>query len=189
MTKARSKIRTSVSRTHWLTLLVLGTLAALAFALSACGGGGNGNGSGEAAASPNAESGSQPSSKTEGDSSMGGMKDEGTGAEAGTVVQVKLDEFHVILPSTTLKAGTYTFQAENVGKVEHMLMVEEAPVVMEAPNQPSEEEGVAMGDTGGFQPGETKSLTVTLKPGDYVFFCNVPGHYAAGQHIAVTVTS
>ncbi len=31
-------------------------------------------------------------------------------------------------------------------------------------------------------------LLPKLKPGNYVLFCNVSGHYAAGQHIPFTVT-
>ena len=33
------------------------------------------------------------------------------------------------------------------------------------------------------------TLTLNLKPGKYQLFCNVPGHYAAGQHIPFTVTA
>jgi uncharacterized cupredoxin-like copper-binding protein len=163
-------------RFSMLALVGLGVLASLTFALSACGGGG-----GETSASPKT---------SESGSAMPGMKDSGSGSASAsaTVVPVKLGEFYVKLPSTTLKAGEYTFKAENVGTIMHMLMVEKAPVVMEKPNQPSEEEGVAIADTGTFPPGQTKSITVTLKPGKYVLFCNVPGHYAAGQHATMTVT-
>ena len=31
-------------------------------------------------------------------------------------------------------------------------------------------------------------VTLELKPGSYVLFCNVSGHYAAGQHTPFTVT-
>jgi FtsP/CotA-like multicopper oxidase with cupredoxin domain len=30
-------------------------------------------------------------------------------------------------------------------------------------------------------PGETKSVTVEAPPGTYYFYCNVPGHEAAGM--------
>ena len=30
-------------------------------------------------------------------------------------------------------------------------------------------------------------MTVNLKAGSYQLFCNVPGHYAAGQHTNITV--
>jgi uncharacterized cupredoxin-like copper-binding protein len=37
-------------------------------------------------------------------------------------------------------------------------------------------------------PGQTGHMTVNLKPGRYMLFCNLPGHYAAGQHTMFTVT-
>ena len=106
-------------------------------------------------------------------------------AAGGTTVPVSLGEFFVKLPSTTLKAGKYTFAAKNDGATFHMLMVERTPLKMDAPNQPTE--NAAMADTGNLAPGASKSITVTLKPGTYELFCNVPGHYAAGQHTTVTV--
>lgn len=38
------------------------------------------------------------------------------------------------------------------------------------------------------QPGEKTSLTVTLKPGTYSFYCPVPGHKQAGMIGVLTVT-
>jgi uncharacterized cupredoxin-like copper-binding protein len=38
------------------------------------------------------------------------------------------------------------------------------------------------------QPGGHGKLTLRLKPGRYMLFCNVPGHYAGGQHTVFTVT-
>jgi uncharacterized cupredoxin-like copper-binding protein len=32
-------------------------------------------------------------------------------------------------------------------------------------------------------------MTLKLTPGNYMLFCNVSGHYAAGQHIRFSVTS
>jgi uncharacterized cupredoxin-like copper-binding protein len=37
------------------------------------------------------------------------------------------------------------------------------------------------------QPGTTKTLTIDLAPGHYVFLCNLPGHYQSGMHVDVTV--
>jgi nitrite reductase (NO-forming) len=31
-------------------------------------------------------------------------------------------------------------------------------------------------------PGETKTVTINAPAGDYYFYCNVPGHEAAGMH-------
>src|SRR5437764_1273866 len=37
------------------------------------------------------------------------------------------------------------------------------------------------GGTSGVSPGKTATLTVTLKPGTYTFYCPVDGHKAAGM--------
>lgn len=44
----------------------------------------------------------------------------------------------------------------------------------------------ALGATPTFQGG-TKTLTLSLKPGTYVFYCSVPGHRAAGMEGKLTV--
>ena len=37
-------------------------------------------------------------------------------------------------------------------------------------------------------PGGTSTVTVTLKPGTYSFYCPVPGHEAAGMKGTLTVS-
>jgi uncharacterized cupredoxin-like copper-binding protein len=37
-------------------------------------------------------------------------------------------------------------------------------------------------------PGKSGKLTMNLKPGRYVVFCNQPGHFDAGMHLVFTVT-
>jgi uncharacterized cupredoxin-like copper-binding protein len=40
------------------------------------------------------------------------------------------------------------------------------------------------------QPGETKTLTISAPPpGDYLYVCTVPGHYAAGMYGTLTITA
>jgi plastocyanin len=43
-----------------------------------------------------------------------------------------------------------------------------------------------LGATPTFQGG-TKSLSLTLKPGTYKFYCSVPGHRMAGMEGTLTV--
>lgn len=38
-------------------------------------------------------------------------------------------------------------------------------------------------------PGGHGRMALKLKPGKYELFCNVPGHYAAGQHASFNVTN
>jgi uncharacterized cupredoxin-like copper-binding protein len=44
-----------------------------------------------------------------------------------------------------------------------------------------------VGEIPGVAPGQTKTLTLTLKQGHYALICNLPGHYKAGQHADLTV--
>jgi uncharacterized cupredoxin-like copper-binding protein len=38
------------------------------------------------------------------------------------------------------------------------------------------------------KPGKDGTLTLNLKPGHYVVFCNEPGHFQAGMRAELTVT-
>jgi len=47
--------------------------------------------------------------------------------------------------------------------------------------------GTNVGETGDLKAGATKTVTINLQPGHYVFLCNLPGHYMQGMRIDVTV--
>jgi uncharacterized cupredoxin-like copper-binding protein len=64
------------------------------------------------------------------------------------------------------KAGKVTISFTNASPLEHNLTVAQGANVI--------------GATPTFQSG-TKTLTLNLKPGTYVFYCTVPGHRAAGM--------
>lgn len=44
-----------------------------------------------------------------------------------------------------------------------------------------------LGEVSELDPGKSGSLSVTLDPGTYMLFCNVPGHYMAGMWTTITV--
>jgi len=44
-----------------------------------------------------------------------------------------------------------------------------------------------LGEIPDLAPGKTGTLTVDLKPGSYVLFCNQPGHYHDGMSTVLTV--
>jgi plastocyanin len=64
------------------------------------------------------------------------------------------------------KAGRVTIAFTNVSPLEHNLTVAQGTKVI--------------GATPTFSGG-SKTLTLTLKPGAYTFYCSVPGHRAAGM--------
>jgi uncharacterized cupredoxin-like copper-binding protein len=108
------------------------------------------------------------------------------GAASSGTVYVQLGDFWAQPAVPSVHAGTITFVAKNVGQVPHELMVERAPIKMMSAGKPDEDAAQGMIDD--MNTGQTGRMTIRLKPGRYVLFCNAPGHFAAGQHISFTVT-
>jgi plastocyanin len=71
------------------------------------------------------------------------------------------------------KAGKVTIAFTNSGALEHNVTVAQGSTVLAA--------------TPTFSGG-AKSVTLTLKPGTYTFYCSVPGHRAAGMEGTLKVT-
>jgi uncharacterized cupredoxin-like copper-binding protein len=95
-------------------------------------------------------------------------------AAAAKTVKVSEKEFAIALTGgNELKAGNYSFQVANVGKIQHDLAIEG--------------DGIKESKTPLINAGQSKALQVELKPGKYKFFCTVPGHEQAGMKVDVTV--
>jgi uncharacterized cupredoxin-like copper-binding protein len=58
---------------------------------------------------------------------------------------------------------------------------------VENENRVDEEASGDLGEVSELEPGKSGSLTLDLKPGNYILFCNVPGHYMAGMWTALKV--
>lgn len=113
-----------------------------------------------------------------------GMKADMTKAPMGVDVDKK-----------TVKAGKVTFDATNTSKeMVHELIITPAKTVDETlpylnnENRIDEEHGAHLGEVSELEPGKSGSLTITMKPGFYVLYCNIPGHYMAGMWTTFTVT-
>jgi uncharacterized cupredoxin-like copper-binding protein len=158
------------------------SVAALAVALIRTGGNGNNN---SAVATPGAVAGT----------GMGaGMMNGAAGNSQATaplvngahVINVRLGEMYVRPSVTSVPAGKVTLNATNMGMLTHELMIERMPMKFQAPGKPIE--SAAQGMIADMGTGQSGHMTLKLTPGKYMLFCNVPGHYAAGQHTVLTVT-
>ncbi|MGA2454587.1 MAG: plastocyanin/azurin family copper-binding protein [Solirubrobacteraceae bacterium] len=77
------------------------------------------------------------------------------------------------------KPGAVTIVMANMSGVSHNIAVE-------AGENGANAKGAAIGASSFISKGTT-SLTVNLKPGKYTFFCEAPGHRAAGMYGTLTV--
>jgi plastocyanin len=96
------------------------------------------------------------------------------------------------------KAGKLALEASPTGQLAYVTNKASAtagPVTVEMPNSSGVSHNIAIqqGTSGpvlgasSFITKGTTSATVTLKPGSYTFFCQVPGHRQAGMEGALTV--
>jgi uncharacterized cupredoxin-like copper-binding protein len=123
-----------------------------AVAASACGGGGSGSGSGSSSGS------SAP-----------------TTAPSAQTVTFTETEFKITTASTSLPAGSYTFNVENKGSFPHDLHI-------------ATPDGSEIGATSVIQPGSSATLQVSLKAGSYTIWCAVDTHRAQGMQGTLTVS-
>jgi len=95
----------------------------------------------------------------------------------------------------SVAAGAVTFQVTNASATDiHEMLV--APIVDETTQLPysadedrvDEEAAHDMGEVSELEPGQSGSLTINMKPGKYILFCNIPGHYVMGMWAILEVT-
>jgi uncharacterized cupredoxin-like copper-binding protein len=115
--------------------------------------------------------GSSPSSSGSGS----GSGSSGGSSGASQTVTFTENEFTITTASTTLKAGSYTFDVQNKGSFTHDLHI-------------ATPDGSEIGATSVIQPGGSATLQVTLKAGTYSIWCAVDSHRARGMQGTLTVT-
>ena len=108
-------------------------------------------------------------------------------------VSVTLKEMSVQLSTATVPAGPVTFDITNTGAAEHEFVILKTDIDAAAlPEADEEGKATEIGHVDEIDPvpsGESRSLSVTLGPGNYLLVCNKPGHYAAGMRAAFTVSA
>ena len=91
-------------------------------------------------------------------------------------------------------AGEVTFNVTNTSSdAEHEMVVTklsgpDGTLPYDDGNMRVDEEAAgSLGEVSELPYGQSGSLTVTLDPGTYVLYCNIPGHYAAGMWTRIVV--
>jgi plastocyanin len=102
-----------------------------------------------------------------------GSPSSGGSSQATSITATEAD-FSISLDQSSLTAGSYTITVANKGHATHDLVVEQG--------------GASVAKTDSISPGGTGSLRVTLKPGDYVFYCSIGNHRSMGMELPVHVS-
>ena len=120
-----------------------------------------------------------------------------TSAAAGGQLTVALDQWSIVPQASDVIAGPVTFTVSNNGTITHefVVMRTDTPAAnFQVGTYQGEKDrvnegtaGTNVGETGDLTAGATKAVTIDLKPGHYVFMCNLPGHYGLGMHTDFTV--
>lgn len=138
------------------------SVAAIAVGVAACGGSSSNNNKTSSAPAATSSNGS-------GGAAVGG---------GGSTISEAADpsgQLKFTKGSLSAKAGKVTIDFSNMSSVAHNMTIQQGT------------NGKQVGATPTFSGG-SKTLTVTLKPGTYTFYCSVPGHRQAGMQGTLTVS-
>lgn len=106
------------------------------------------------------------------------------GSTSGTTVKVTLKEWKLVRAPASVPAGKVTFAVKNMGKLRHEMVV--IRTLLAASKLPVNKKGRVpekgvVGEVHELAPGSSGKITLTLTAGHYALFCNLIGHYKAGQ--------
>ena len=117
-------------------------------------------------------------------------------ASGGKTLQITMTDDSFTPSSVSANAGSVTISTPNQGQLVHEMVLAKTqadPSKLPTTSDGSVDEaklesaGQDAGEIADVSPGATKSGKFKLPPGQYVMFCNVPGHYAAGMYGTITV--
>jgi plastocyanin len=160
-------------------LITLFALLLAALALAACGGGDDTSGDtspvGGAVEDVEEKAGE---AKDEAEDKAGEAKDEAEGGSQGSAAAFDVEadpsgQLAFTSDEASAKAGKVTVNFTNSSPVPHDVRIESSG-------------GEELGGTEVISE-KSESATVDLKPGEYTFFCSVPGHRQAGMEGTLTV--
>ncbi|MDQ1395986.1 MAG: hypothetical protein QOG64_1245 [Acidimicrobiaceae bacterium] len=105
-------------------------------------------------------------------------------------------EFKIGVNNKSVAAGHIPVRSENHGAIAHELVafrtdLSEADLPLVDDGTKVDEEGAGIThldpEAENILPDTAKDITIVLRPGRYVFLCNLPTHYKSGMHAVVDV--
>ena len=109
-------------------------------------------------------------------------------------IKVDLTSYKLGVSANSAKAGTVVFTVKNqTSDATHEMLIIKTDLApdklpMLSPDKVDETAIAIVGKMEDIPPGQGGDLSVNLTPGNYVFICDVDGHYAHGMFSAFTVT-
>ena len=116
------------------------------------------------------------------------------GMAPGTKMDMSKAPMGIKIQPAVVPQGKVVFKVTNNSKtVIHEMLL--APIAnanaalpyIDKENRADEENTHDLGEVSELDPGKSGELTVDMKPGSYILFCNVPGHLGAGMWTTITV--
>jgi uncharacterized cupredoxin-like copper-binding protein len=121
-------------------------------------------------------------------------KSMGLGMGPGMHKKMGMGPMGISVDAATAAAGKVTFEVTNTSRetIHEMIVapIENVDVVLPYnvnENRVDEEAAHDLGEVAELEPGKKGSLTLELKPGLYVLYCNIPGHFMGGMWTTLTV--
>lgn len=101
----------------------------------------------------------------------------------------------IAVDKATVPAGKVTFEVSNDSKdiIHEMVLspltsLDETLPYLEDEYKIDEDAAGHLGEVAELDPGTSGMLSIDLKPGLYLLYCNIPGHYIGGMWAVLTVT-
>jgi uncharacterized cupredoxin-like copper-binding protein len=125
-----------------------------------------------------------------GEMDMSKMMGMGMGMHGNT----KMAMMGIDIDKKSVPAGKVTFEVKNASKeIQHEMLV--SPIAnedvvlpfIENENRVDEEKSGDLGEVSELDPNKSGALTLDLKPGLYILFCNIPAHYMMGMWTVLKV--
>jgi uncharacterized cupredoxin-like copper-binding protein len=99
----------------------------------------------------------------------------------------------IVIDHAKVKPGRVTFRADNQSKAlqhEVLIALDDGGAALPfdaAKDRVVERRTHPLGEIADLAPGKSGSVSLNLRPGTYMLFCNLPGHYKDGMYAKLVV--